>query len=377
MRLEVKGIEYDNFISASCEIRLDALSNTFSFNAALPEGSEMPFKGGDSCRVLVDGVVVLTGHIEVIEVSYSGDSHSILVSGRDNTADLLDSTISNIDDLRADNLTLKSIIDAVIKNIGSNLKVIDRVNPAAFDPAEDLASPEPGDNAFSFIEKYSRKRQVLLTSDADGNVVIDTNTATKALGAVQHIIGADDNNVIESNFRFDTTGRFNVYKLTSQLSPLPLIFAGDIDLASLVNQVGGALDSSIREGRQMILVSETSSSSTLDEKRARWEADIRRARGLVYSATVPGFKVGFDTGDLWEVNNLYQIVDDYLGKSEPMLCNSIAFLFNAEEGKKTKLGFVDESAYKISLPDEEKPETSQVATKFIRPISLAKTLENL
>ena len=376
MKLEVNGAEFSNFLSASCELRLDALSNTFSFSATLPDGQEMPFKGGDVCRVLVDGEVVLTGHIEVIEVDYSGSSHSILVSGRDNTGDLLDSTIGDIDELRAENLTLKSIIETVIKHLGLSIKVIDKVNPPVFTSAEDLASPEPGDNAFAFIEKYSLKRQVLLTSNADGDLVIDTNSGITAEGAIQHIIGAEDNNVIESSFRYDTTGRFNVYQFTSQLSPVPLIYSGDFDLASLVAQRGGALDKGIRAGRQMVLVSETASSSTYDEQRARWEADIRRARGLVYSAVVPGFRVGFDTGALWNINRLYQIVDDYLGKSEPMLCNSITFTFDIDDGKKTSIGFVDESAYRLVFL-EEKPKTSEVAPKFVSPLSLTEALERL
>ena len=60
-----------------------------------------------------------------------------------------------------------------------------KVNPKAFSDAEDLASPEPGENAFAFIEKYAKKRQVLLTSDSSGRIVIDANSGIKADGAVQ------------------------------------------------------------------------------------------------------------------------------------------------------------------------------------------------
>lgn len=351
--LEVNGVEYENFVSASCDIRLDALSNTFSFEAVAPENEPLPFKGGDSCKVSVDGETVLTGFIEVIDVSYDDDSHTINVSGRDKTGDLADSTIDTIPDISGENLTLKLLIERVIKSLELDLQVIDEVEPEPFNVAVDIAAPEPGDNAFQFIEGYARKRQVLLTSNADGNIVIASNSETNAIGAVQHIIGATDNNVLSANFSFDTTGRFNLYKIKSSLNPTSLNNAGDTDLASLVNQRGGVFDIDIRTGRQLILISETSLSNAECERRAKWEADIRKARGLLYSATVEGFRSG---NELWQINRLYQIVDDFVGKEETMLCNSISFNYDLDSGSTTELGFVGRKAYTLFIADD-----SQVA----------------
>lgn len=352
MRLEVDGIEYSNFTSASCELRLDSLSNTFSFEAVAPGAQSLPFKGGEACKVAVDGETVLTGFIEVVSVSYDAGDHTINISGRDKTADLLDSTIDDIDDIRGEGLTLKILIEKVISQLGLDIQVIDEVNPDPFSAAEDIAAPEPGDNAFAFIEKYSRKRQVLLTSNGDGDVVIATNSGQTADGAVQHIVDASDNNVLTSSFSYDTTGRYNAYKMASGLNPVALNQAGDTDLASLVNQSGGVFDSEIRAGRQLILISESPFGGGDCEKRATWEADIRKARGLIYSATVPAFRVDGDEGDLWTINRIYQIVDDFIGKIEPMLCNSVRFTFDVDNGKNTELGFVGENAYTLLIePD--------------------------
>lgn len=361
MRLEVNGVQYTNFTAASCEIRLDALSNKFKFDAVAPNGLPLPFKGGEACKVIVDGEVVLTGFIEVVSVDYSGSDHIISVSGRDKTADLLDSTIDGIGDIRGDGLTLKSLIEKVVDHLGIDIQVIDEVNPAPYNAAEDIAAPEPGDNAFRFIEKYAKKRQVLLTSNGDGNIVIAANSGQSAEGAVQHIIGAEDNNVIASSFSYDTTGRYNAYKIASGQNPVALNLAGDTDLASLVNQGGGVIDSDIRAGRQLILISDSPFSDGSCGDRAKWEADIRRARGLVYSATVPLFRVGGDQGDIWKINRIYQIVDDFVGKVEPMLCNSVTFTFDVDSGRNTNLGFVGQKAY----------------TLFIEPDPLAEVADNV
>lgn len=350
MNLEINGVQYTNFTSASCQLRLDALSNDFSFSAVAPDGQPLPFKGGDECKVIVNNETVLTGYIEIIGVDYDGENHIVTVSGRDKTADLLDSTLDDFDDVRGDGLTLKALIEKVIAKLGLSIQVIDEVNPKAFSITEDIAAPEPGGNSFEFIEQYARKRQVLLTSNADGNIVISSNSGVTAVGAVQHIIGADDNNVISSSFSYDTTGRYNNYRMSSGLNPTALNFAGDTDLASLVNQGGGVFDDEIRKGRQLVLISETPYSDGDCEKRANWEADVRKARGLLYSAVVPDFTA--DGENLWSINKLYQVVDDFVGKIEPMLCNSVMFTFDIDNGSNTTLGFVGQKAYTLFIePD--------------------------
>lgn len=351
MRLKVNGIEYENFTDASCDIRLDALCRSFSFSAAAPEYTPLPFTGGENCEVIVDGETVLVGHIEVVSVSYDAGSHNISIQGRDNLSDLVDSTLGAMEDIRADGLTLKKLIEAVIKKLGLSIRVIDEANPKAFNMAEDLAAPEPGDNAFAFIEKYSRKRQVLITSNAAGNLVITTNRGIRADGRIQHFIGAEDNNVLSSSFTYDITGRYRSYRVVSGQNPVTLNMAGDTDISSIVDQNGSAIDSEIRTGRQLVIVSEAPFGGVDCAARAKWEADIRKARGLTYSVKVPGWRVGIDTGALWQVNRVYQIVDDYAGKFEPMLCNSITFSYDAQSGSETSLGFVRRNAYTLDLSD--------------------------
>ena len=142
MKLEVNGIAYDSFTSASAELRLDALSNTFNFDAVSTVRNPLPFRGGEECRVLVDGETAVTGFIEVVTGDYSADSHTVSVQGRDKTADLLDSGLSTMADIRAP-VTLKAIIEQVVANIGVELTVVDRANPTAFNEAEDIAVQLP------------------------------------------------------------------------------------------------------------------------------------------------------------------------------------------------------------------------------------------
>ena len=361
MMLEVNGVQYTDFVSGNCEIRLDSLSNTFNFETVMTDGQPLPFKGGEACKVIVDGETVLTGFIEVVEVEGDAESHTVSISGRDKTGDLLDSTIGvrdkqtgegSLDDVRGEGLSLKALIQIVIAHLGINISVIDEVGPPLFNGAEDIAAPEPGDNAFSFISKYAEKRQVLLTSNADGNLVIAANSGTADDGVVQLILGAEDNNTESYSYSFDTTGRYNSYKISSGLNLTALNNAGETDLASAVEQSGGVFDTEIRTGRRLTLESRTPLSDAECLKRAFWEADVRKARGLAYFAKVPLFRVGGDTGDLWGINKIYQIVNDQIGKIEPMLCNSITFTLDLDGGRSTQLGFVGQKAYTLDLNPE-------------------------
>lgn len=362
--IEVSGDQYENFLSASVNIRLDALTNTFAFTSTSQGGEPLPFLGGEPCKIFVGGELVLTGFIEVVNVSYDGESHTISVMGRDKTGDLLDSTLDNIPDLRGQSLTLKGLIEKVLE--GSNLSQIlvfqqKDLDIEPFNGAEDIANPEPGKSIFEFIEKYARKRQVLLTSNGDGNIVITQSSGITIPDTIQNLIPSNaasvNNNVLKASVSYDTTGRFNIYKFVSSLSPIAANIAGVVDLESLVNQSGGTTDPEIRASRQMILTAETPSSDGQAEKRAQWEANIRKARGRVYSATVLGFRN--TSGNLWQINNLLSVVDDFCGISSQMLINSVSFNLDLNQGNITTMSLLNKNAYTLSIAEPKNNEVGR------------------
>lgn len=358
IRLEVDGVEYDHFTSASVEIRLDALSNTFSFTAVATGISKPPFKVGAACRVIVGDQTVMTGYIEIADGSYDAGSHSITYRGRDKTGDVVDSNISALSDFGT-SISLKTVIEKVITHIGATgVSVIDRANPAKFNPAADLLAPEPGDNAFDFIEKLARKRQVILTSNADGNIVIEKTPGPVIDFALQNYIGASNNNILSASFSYDETGRYNVYKMTSGLNPLSL--TGSASTSDIVNQKSSIIDADIRAGRQLAFVPESSFSNSEGDKRARWESRIRRARGQLYSATVQGHKpYGLD--ELWQVNRVIAVIDDFADIRAGMLINSVVYNFDTSGGSTTNLSLVAENAYNLEI---QEPITQKLGASF-------------
>ena len=83
IELEVNGQPYENFTTSNVKFSLDELSGTFNFTAVSSQAQPLPFKGGEACRVIVENQTVLTGWIEIIDVNYASDFHSITVRDRD------------------------------------------------------------------------------------------------------------------------------------------------------------------------------------------------------------------------------------------------------------------------------------------------------
>jgi len=354
MRIEVDGVQYADFAAASVVSRLDALSNTFAFEATSEEARPLPFLGGEACSVWVDGEKVLTGSIELVNVSGDKESHKIDIQGMDKTGDLLYSSIGSISDFRPP-MTLKKAIERIISHLGASIFVVDLVSPDSFNSAEDLAAPEPGQNAFEFIEILARKRQVLLTSDEEGNVVITSSHGEVVGATLQHRVDDNSNNVLSYAVSYDSTGRFNAYKSMSQLNPTPLVLAGGTGVDAIVDQQSKiVVDQQIRAGRQFILVAESMYSSAEGEKRILWERNVRRARGRVYSATVHGHRN--QTGNLWRINEVVLVADEYAGVEASMLVNSVTYGVDEDEGTYTALSLVEKNAYSIAAAEPQEVE---------------------
>lgn len=358
MIIEVAGVQYGDFVSANAEIRLDALSNTFSFQATSKDAVPLPFRGGEACKIFVDGDQVLSGFIEVVNVSGDARSHSIAIQGRDKTGDLLDSSVGPLGSFSG-TVSLKSLCERVIKHVGTDVSVVDEATPEPFNAAEDLADPEPGDNAFAFLEQYARKRQVLLSSTSDGDLLIATSSGEEIDASIINRLNDPFglNNVLKYTVAYDSTGRFNLYRTISQLNPSVATEAGELDALSIASQGDNAsvLDEAIRRGRQHVLVSEAMTSSEPSKNRSLWEANIRKARGRTYGCTVNGYRN--ETGALWSVNKLPIVLDENAGIAARMLVNTVAFSLTRDGGRSTTLTFLERNAYTLQL---QEPVTEEV-----------------
>jgi prophage tail gpP-like protein len=360
LELVVAGKRYTGFTRAECTRRMDAICDIFSFDAVAEDGIDSPFQGGQLVQVFADGKKILTGFIEIVDISLTSDSHEISFSGRSRTGDLVDSQMPKINDISVPT-SLKRVCEIVLEAIELDLEVIDEANPDEFDEKIDEISPEPGDGAGSFLEKLARKRQVLLGDDENGNLVIQKPSTTELRAFCRSHVRDETNNVIASQVSYDTTIRFNRYEIVSQKNMGAAAGAGILgmmtDTKAVVDQTAKVTDDEIRVGRRCVITGEGSYEKGSDgEKRAQWEADVRKARGEVYSCTVHGFTN--QTGELWNPNTIPRVHDIRARVDGRRMLNSVTFEYS-KSGSVTTLAFVARNAYDVELSEPKQDKKAE------------------
>jgi prophage tail gpP-like protein len=231
-----------------------------------------------------------------------------------------------------------------------------RVPRKPFNENTDVIAPEQGTNAFEFLEGLARRQQVILSSSGEGNLLIrDLYSQREAqAGRIQHLFSGQNNNVLKYSMSYDTTGRFNLYKSETQGNPLTLGGGAVTNVSGIVHIEGQITDEQIRRGRQMVLSSEGSYGSEDNDARIKWEANVRRARGRTYTATVHGYRD--DNRGLWEVGKLVRVDDDFAGVHGVMLINNVDYGITESDGSRTVLGLVEKDAYRLSLEEPKEEE---------------------
>lgn len=345
IRLIVNGVPFTDFLTAECTVSIVEMANDFSFTVTAVDLFP-PFKLDDSVEVWIDGIKKITANIDEIGGSESEGSHTITYSGRDKTSGLIDSNIIGFDDVRGD-ITLKKVVELILNNIGLDLVVVDSLNPAPFNAAEDVIDNKDGVSALAMTMEYGRKRQALISSDENGNIRIQDSTPTESgetLQRVKHGL----NNMIDETWILANSELFHTIIHKGQISPRTLNLAGTTDVGLAENQIGITVDDNVRKGRQKIIVEGKSYSSSELKNRSEWTRQLFKAKATTFSCSVIGHsKAG---GGLWEPNSLVLINSDVADISRKMLLDTVTFSEGEDQPTITRLDFVERDVYTIVEP---------------------------
>jgi len=371
LKLEVDGVPFDTYLSFSVSRSMENFSGSFSMTASDADVKGFPIKLGSLVKATINGFPVLTGYVEKTSPSIDSGSHSVTIDGRDITADIIDSTLDASSVEFTPPVTFETVINRVQEAIGTRLKVINNVPDLEPFGASDLVSCKAGDGAFAFLEKFARKRHVLLNTDGLGNITISRNAETEAPFSVfNDKDGNLLNNVLSSSATFDNSERFRNYVVVSQgnLTTTPS-FGDEPDNDAVVSVKSEIIvDSEIRQGRSMVIVAEKNSTIAEAVTRAKWEANIRRARSRTYTAKLDGLVMP-GTREPYPINRLVEISDEACSIFSTMLVKSASFSVSADAAD-TTLEFVSPDAYTLEQDEPEKKSKakkkgSEIAPEFI------------
>ena len=350
INLDVNGVRYDGFKTMSYSRSMENLSGTFRFDASTEGKRYTPFKGQEECKIIIGGQTVLTGYIENLTYSYSIDSHDIIVSGRDKSADIIDNTVIGDIEFKAP-ISLENIIKNTLSKSEIDLDVINNVPGLQLFEEDELTAADVGENMFGFLEKYCRKRAVLLNSDGNGNVVITRAAEDELNGIIINSIDNTDNkknNVKNASINYDFTRRYNKYFVRSQGSLAALIrvdSSEEMGLDTIESKEGSAIDDIIRPSRSIEIQSETSATVASDIERAKWEANIRRTRSLIYNCNLNHLFVDSANKVIYEPNKLIRVKDDFCDIDATMLIQSVSYNMSVDSGTSVDLTLVPKDSY--------------------------------
>lgn len=371
--LHFAGQVFDEWTRIEIIRSLDDISGSFSLELRDPERSisTWPFATLASLarridlwsevKLTIDGETVLIGWMDEIDPVAAEGQASVSCSGRDKTGDLVDcaATVDGPAEFR--NVTVLEAAKRICKPFGISV----RADTDVGEPFDRVAI-DPGETAMSAIEKLTRQRALIITSDGVGGLLLTTSGKTRAVGTLTF-----PGNVFESSGAFSARDRHSEYIVKGQAekaagarSKTATLDATAEPLTSDqseaigrqgareekgVSIVGRAKDSEVTRYRPLVSLGRTQLTAKGAQKQADWMMRTARARGENLDLSVLDFRSG---GALWRPNTLVPVDDSFQDVNRDMLIAAVAYAAD-ERGCTTRLHVTGPEAYDIE-PEEER-----------------------
>ncbi|MEQ8585160.1 MAG: contractile injection system protein, VgrG/Pvc8 family [Thalassobaculaceae bacterium] len=338
VQLTLDGGVYGGWTTVSVTRSVQALSGTFDITLSEREpGSVQPrtFRPGQRCSLSLDGHQVIGGWIDDCAPSYTSDAHTIRVSGRDRTGDLIDCSALNTPG-EWHGIALPDLVEAIAEPF--RIGVITRTDTGK--PFTRF-SIEQGETAFEAIDRACRMRAVLATSTASGELLLTRSGSVRMPRAIVR-----GENVLEGGGSFSHRDRYSRYIVKGQQPGTEFLPPEQI-----AHPMATASDSGIARYRPLLVVAEDISSDATIQDRATWEANVRASRSRKPRYTVQGWRSGTN-GPLWWPNSLVHVSDDWVGLDRDMLIADVRFDKSGDVGTTTTMELMLPGAFaKLPEPD--------------------------
>lgn len=356
----------------------------------------------DPVEILIHGQTVLKGWVDDIQLRMDGGLFEAWITGRDVTGDLVDATANPTGPGEYRMVTLAKLVQTICLPFGFTVAAdVDVGTPFT------LVALEPAETAMAAIERHSRQRGVLVTSDGVGGVVLTKSGQTRAPDSLRN-----PGNVHAMEARLSSRGRFSdVYvkgSFNSLLRPVqsplraggapldaPLDSSGagvapDTAEAAATLRFGHAIDPAVRRYRPRVFLSASQSGGSVEaqqalnpvdpnsgastpasgayrgtvrhvrrkamkprtdesawtmQDQAEWRMRSTRAGAAMRVYSVIGLRA--QNGALWLPNQLVLVQDHFAGIDQDMLIGAVTWVA-APDGYRTRLSVVQPDVYDLT-----------------------------
>lgn len=338
--LNVAGQIWGGWTEMTVNRSLESIAGEFDLTvtARWSEAAPRAIKPGQSCLVSIGSDRVLTGYIDDFIPSYDAENVSLKVTGRDKTGDLVDSSVVDKSG-QWKGLSLEQL--AVTISTPYGIEVVCETDTGDKFGGITL---EQGETGFELLDRLAKQRGVLLTSDAEGRLVI-TRASTQRAGVALTL----GENILAARGRFSWRERASAYIIKGSASA-----GGSTWDDQPVKMVGGRQvvvdDAEITRYRPKILVNEDSLTVGGASARGEWYKTRMMGEANTTEITVAGWRENGSTGPLWQTNRLVKVVDAIQQLDVTWLIKSLSFM-EGDGGRLTVLELVPPES--LDMPEQK------------------------
>jgi len=331
--LRVNGRDYAGWTSVRVTRGIEQIAGSFELSVTdnWSGQTQNPIKPGDRCRVLIGSTQVIDGYVDDRNVDYSKDNHTITITGRDVTGDLVDCS-SAVKQTKGQ--TLLQIATDACKSFGISVSSATDVDKPF---ADEFA--ETGQTVFDLLSTLAGHRGVLLVSDAKGGLHITKEGKAAAPAAL--VFGQ---NIEACGARDSMRDRFSDYTAMHQGAQ-----GNDWNGAAATQTKANAADAGARSPRPLIMLADEG--GDLDKK-AIYERNVRAGRARAITYTVSGWLA--DGGNLWQPNTRVPVTDPNQAPAlnqNAMLITTCTYIRD-EQGTRTEIAVMRPGAFDVLATPE-------------------------
>jgi prophage tail gpP-like protein len=296
VEISCNGIVINQVNDFTLNKSIENFCGSFSFTITQSTVNKVKIRQGADIVIYIAGELVFTGLVEAIEHNQGFNQHSLAISGRDKTAELIDSYILPKQYKQNDFLKLiRIVLDDNGYNdikIESDIKTLPKLLGQSFVAEKDQ-------KIFDFFDKLAKLINVILITDAYGDIIITREGADLAVGNLN--IASNNINILNSSLSVDSNETYKYIRIIGSQKT-------DLSKKRLKQKVEFTDERASTKKRLIVSIGNNANRQTL-ESVANWYMAVKRGKGARYNTEVRGFLTNITSGLLWQPNTILLLKD--------------------------------------------------------------------
>ena len=330
----VNGMDYFGWESSDLSFSMENIARTATIPVTLIPGDPPAIKRQDKCTIRIGDTQLMTGIVLAAEPFYKKDACGLKVVVRDLTGDLIKASAMHKGG-QWKNAKLDTIVGDLVKPFGIKVRVLDDVGA----PIKEFKL-EHGESVLDAIGRVAKKREMIATSNPQGEVVLCRTGKTRVKGAIVR-----GQNVIEMESTGTDEDRMGEYIAFGQSD-----VADDFEHAK--NKKAKTTDKEITRYLPLLMNAEGKPDQADLQKQVDHQMRVRRGHAYGLQYKIEGWTT---LGEAWDINPRIPIYDDIAGlNGEEWLIADIKYGCSIDDGDAREVTVRPIEAYELAPETERK-----------------------